>query len=153
MQQNSTVETLIGAVVVAVAAGFLFFAYTSTSSGGLSGYDLTASMSGVDGVARGTDVRIAGIKVGTVTDLKLDPVRYLVVMRISINPDVKIPEDSSLIITQPQVIGSTYVQIQPGGSDKMLMAGGRIRTTQGSVNMQGIIGQALDKGGAQPAQK
>lgn len=155
MQQNSTIETLIGAMVVAVAAGFLFFAYNSTSTGSLSGYDITANMSSVDGIAPGTDVRLSGIKIGTVTDFKLDPVRYFVVMHMSINPTVQIPDDSSLVVTQPQVIGSSYVQIQPGGSDKMLKAGDRIHKTQGAVNLQGMIGQQVDKGATsgQPAQK
>ena len=67
--QNSIVETLIGAAVIAVAALFLMFAYTSTGSGPVSGYDVIAKFSKADGVNVGTDVRLSGIKVGTVEKL------------------------------------------------------------------------------------
>lgn len=153
MQQNNTVETLIGAVVVAVAAGFLFFGYTSTSSGSLSGYELTARMSRVDGLAPGTDVRLSGIKVGTVTNMELDPLRYYVVLHMSINPDVKIPDDSSLSVTSAGLLGSSYLAIQPGGSDKMLAAGERIRNTQGSVDLQGLMSSFVGQGASQPGQQ
>ncbi len=150
MQQNTTVETLIGAGVVLVAAVFLYFAYTSTSSGSLSGYELTARMSRVDGLAPGTDVRLSGIKIGTVTSLELDPERYFAVLHMSINPDIKIPDDSSLSVTSAGVLGSSYLAIQPGGSDKMLAPGERIRNTQGSVDLQGLIGSFVGQG-SQPA--
>src|SRR3954470_6717496 len=72
MTQNSIVETLIGAAVIAVAALFLVFAYSSTGSGPVSGYDVVAKFNRADGVNIGTDVRLSGIKVGTVQKLALD---------------------------------------------------------------------------------
>ena len=77
-QQNNIAETLIGAGVVAVALAFLAFAYYRTGSGSLSGYEINAKLPKADGLAVGTDVRLAGIKVGTVSDLTLDPKTYLV---------------------------------------------------------------------------
>ena len=72
--QNNTVETIIGAIVVAVAAIFLFYAYTSTGSGRVSGYDLYARFAAADGITNGTDVRLHGIKVGTVTSSAFSPI-------------------------------------------------------------------------------
>ena len=136
---NDTVETLIGAVVVAVAVFFLIFAYRSTGSAATAGYELTAKMSRVDGIAVGTDVKLSGIKVGTVSALTLDPKDYLVIVHMSIHNDVKIPDDSSLMVTSSGLLGSSYLSIAPGGSDKMLAAGGRIRNTQGSVDLMGLL--------------
>src|SRR6202049_3787531 len=98
-QQNNIAETLIGAGVVAVALAFLAFAYYRTGSGSLSGYEINAKLPKADGLAVGTDVRLAGIKVGTVSDLTLDPKTYLVTVHMSIRDDIKLPVDSSVLVT------------------------------------------------------
>lgn len=147
MNQNNTVETIIGAIVVAVAVAFLFFAYRSTSAGGLGGYEITAKMARVDGISPGTDVRLSGIKVGTVTDLTLNP-NYLVTVHLRIRNDIQIPDDSSLIVTSSGLLGSSYVSISPGGDDTMLKDGGQIRTAQGSVDLMGLVGRFIGGGGS-----
>src|SRR5258706_7400419 len=100
MQQNNIAETLIGAGVVAVALVFAVWAYYQTGSGGLSGYEINAKLSKADGLAAGTDVRLAGIKIGTVSDLTLDPKTYLVTVHMNVRNDVKLPVDSSVLVTQ-----------------------------------------------------
>ena len=136
---NDLVETLIGAIVVAVAVLFLIFAYRSTGAASVGGYELTARVSRVDGIAIGTDVKLSGIKVGEVAALTLDPKDYLVIVHIKIHDEVKVPDDSSLMVTSSGLLGSSYLSIAPGGSDKMLAAGGRIRNTQGSVDLMGLL--------------
>jgi phospholipid/cholesterol/gamma-HCH transport system substrate-binding protein len=148
MANNNTVETLIGAIVVAVAAGFLFFAYTSTGSGSVAGYDVTARFSSADGIANGTDVRLHGIKVGTVSGLSLDPKTYYAIAHMSIHSDVKIPDDSSVKITSSGFLGNSYVAIQPGGSTTMVAQGGELTNTQGAVDVMGLIGRAVMGGGS-----
>src|SRR5690242_1752021 len=96
---NNTVETLIGALVVAVAAVFLFYAYTTTGSGAVSGYNVTARFSSADGISPGTDVRLHGIKIGTVSGLSLDPKTYYAIAHLSISNGVHIPDDSAVKIT------------------------------------------------------
>jgi len=135
---NDLVETLIGAVVVAVAILFLVFAYRSTGANATGGYELTANVARVDGIAVGTDVKLSGIKVGTVSALTLDP-NYLVTVHMNVHGDVKVPDDSSLMVTSSGLLGSSYLSISPGGSDKMLAAGGRIRNTQGSIDLMGLL--------------
>jgi phospholipid/cholesterol/gamma-HCH transport system substrate-binding protein len=135
---NETVETLIGAAVVAVAVLFVIFAYRSVGETGLAGYELTAKMNRVDGIAVGTDVKLAGIKVGTVTGMVLDP-NYLVQVRMNVRKDVQVPDDSSLVVTSSGLLNSSYLSISPGGSDKMLTPGEQIRNTQGAIDMMGLI--------------
>lgn len=143
--QNNTVETIIGAIVVAVAAGFLFFAYTSTGSGRVSGYDLYARFAAADGITNGTDVRLHGIKIGTVSSLALDPKTYQAIVHVSVRNDVKIPDDSTIKVTSAGVLGGNYVSISPGGSPKMLASGGEIPNTQGSVDLFGLISKTINK--------
>ena len=141
--QNNTFETLMGAVVILVAAGFLYFAYTSTSVGSLGGYELGARFASADGIATGTDVRLHGIKIGRVSSLELDPKTYAAIVKITVRDDVKLPDDSSIKITSAGIMGSSYLAIQPGGSEKMIPPEGQITNTQGSIDLMGLIGRAI----------
>jgi phospholipid/cholesterol/gamma-HCH transport system substrate-binding protein len=147
MNQNNTVETIIGAIVVAVAVAFIVFAYRSTSAGGIGGYEITAKLARVDGISVGTDVRLSGIKIGTVSDLSLNP-NFLVTMHMKIRSDIQIPADSSLVVTSSGLLGSSYVSISPGGDGTMLKDGGQIRTAQGSVDLMGLVGRFIGGGGS-----
>jgi phospholipid/cholesterol/gamma-HCH transport system substrate-binding protein len=146
MGNNNTVETIMGAVVIAVAAAFLYFAYTNTSSGSLGGYELTAKMPRVDGLATGTDVRLSGIKIGAVNELTLDPKTYLVTLHMNIRNDIQIPTDSSLMVTSSGLLGGSYLSITPGGDDKMIAPGGAITNVQGSVDLMGLVGRFIGGG-------
>jgi phospholipid/cholesterol/gamma-HCH transport system substrate-binding protein len=141
--RNNTVETLVGAIVVLVAAAFLFFAYTSAGSGSVNGYNITARFSSADGITPGTDIRLHGIKIGTVSDLSLDPKTYMAIAHLSIRKDVELPDDSAVKITSSGLLGSSYVAIQPGGSDKNIRPGGELTNTQGSVDLIGLLGRAV----------
>ena len=143
MRNNNTVETLIGAVVVIIAVGFLVFAYSSTSAGGFSGYPLEAKFSSADGITSGTDVRLHGIKIGSVSSVDLDPKTFLAVVHLNIRSQVPIPDDSSIKVTSSGLLGNAYLSIQPGGSLKNLAPGGQITNTQGSVDIMGLIGRAI----------
>lgn len=143
--QNNTVETLIGAIVIAVAAFFLFFAYSSTGAGSVSGYDLLAKFSSADGITSGTDVRLHGIKIGTVSSMALDPKTYQAVVHVQIRNDVKIPDDSTIKITSSGILGGNYVAVSPGASATNLAAGGEIPNTQGAVDLFGLISKTINK--------
>jgi len=143
MRNNNAVETLIGAAVVIIAVGFLVFAYSNTSAGGLSGYPLEARFSSADGIATGTDVRLHGIKIGSVSSVDLDPRTYLAIVHMNVRRDVPIPDDSAIKVTSTGLLGNAYLSIQPGGSSKNLQSGGQIANTQGSVDIMGLIGRAI----------
>ena len=137
------VETLIGAAVIAVAAAFLFFAYNTVDAGRVSGYALKARFDHADGISVGTDVRLSGIKIGTVTHLELDTKTYLALAEMSILDSVKLPDDSSVKITSEGLLGGSYLSVEPGGSEDMLATGGEITNTQGAIDLVGLLGRAV----------
>jgi phospholipid/cholesterol/gamma-HCH transport system substrate-binding protein len=140
---NSFVETLIGAVVLAVAGAFLAFAYSSTGFSTGQGYEVSATFNRIDGIADGTDVRIAGIKVGTVTGLSLDPQTYMAKVKLNINEGVKLPDDSQIKVASEGLLGNSYLAIEPGGDEAYLKPGGEIQYTQGTVDLMGLISKAI----------
>ena len=150
--QNNVAETVIGAIVVAVAVIFLVFAYTRTGSGSLSGYEVNARMPKVDGLGIGTDVRLAGIKIGIVSDLTLDPKTYLVTVHMNIRDDIKIPADSSLLVTSAGMLGGLSVHHARAATTRMLPPGGMIDNAQGSIDLMNLVGRFIGGGnGQQPA--
>lgn len=140
MAGNSVVETLLGVAVVATAAGFLLYA---GRTGGMQlaggGYPLTASFRSVEGVAVGTDVRLAGVKVGTVTDVTLDPASYRAHLTFTVREDLELPEDSDVKIASEGLLGGSFVEISPGASGFMLEPGDEVVNTQGSVSLLNLL--------------
>ena len=141
MSRNTITETLIGTAVVAIALVFAALAYYRTGAGGLSGYEINAKLSKVDGLAVGTDVRLAGIKVGSVSGLTLDPNTYLVTVHMDIRKEVKLPVDSSILVTQAGFLGGQYLSITPGGDDQMMAAGSFFENAQGSIDVMNLVGR------------
>ena len=146
--KNTTVETAIGALVILIAAGFFAFAYTTSGkSSTTSGYRLTAEFDNVAGVNTGTDVRLAGIKVGTVVSQSLNPDNYLAVLTMAIDPKVKLTDDTTAKVTSEGLLGSNFIALDPGGSETILADGGKITNTQGSVDIWTLISTAMfDRG-------
>lgn len=138
---RSLVETLLGAAVLAVAIGFVVFAYTRSSVATVSGYEITARFDRVDGLADGADVRIGGIKIGSVIEQRLDPASYRAVLRMSIEESVRLPADSTAAVASEGLLGGKFIDVQPGGADAMLADGGRIEFTQSSLLLEELIGR------------
>lgn len=144
---GNLVESLIGAVVLIVAVGFLAFAYSKTEIRAVSGYTLSAEFDRIDGLNVGADVRLSGIKVGTVTSQVLNLQTYQAVVEMSVEPKVTLPEDSTAKITSDGLFGDKYIVLDPGGSPDMLSPGDSITFTQGSVDLMSLIGQAIFSAG------
>ncbi|WP_374304487.1 outer membrane lipid asymmetry maintenance protein MlaD [Ferrovibrio sp.] len=142
---GNLVETLIGAVVLLVAGFFLAFAYSTggVGSGRVSGYELQARFNRADGLVIGGDVRLSGIKIGTISAQKLDPKTYDAVITFTVDSRYELPEDTALKIASEGLLGGNYLSVEPGGSDKMLKPGSFVQYTQGSVNLMDLIGQAI----------
>jgi phospholipid/cholesterol/gamma-HCH transport system substrate-binding protein len=148
MASNNTVETVIGAGVVAAAAAFFVYAYgASGSSAGTGGYRLVAEFDNVGAVTAGTDVRLAGIKIGTVVDQSLNVENYQAKLVFSIDPTVQLTDDTSAKVTSEGLLGASYIALDPGGSEVKLKDGDVIAQTQGAVDIWTLISQAMfDKG-------
>jgi phospholipid/cholesterol/gamma-HCH transport system substrate-binding protein len=148
MATNTTVETVIGAGVVAVAAAFFFYAYGTSGKGeGQGGYRLVAEFDNVGAVTAGTDVRLAGIKIGTVVDQSLNTENYQAKLVFSIDPKVQLTDDTSAKVTSEGLLGASYIALDPGGSETKLKDGDQISLTQGAVDIWTLISQAMfDKG-------
>jgi phospholipid/cholesterol/gamma-HCH transport system substrate-binding protein len=144
---NNAIETVMGAVVLAVAGGFLYFAYNNSNVKSIDGYAVKADFSNVSGINVGSDVRIGGIKIGVVEKLDLDPKNYDAVVVMRVKDDVKISKDTSAAIQSAGLLGEKFVALQPGGDEKNLADGDTIHITQSSVSIEEMIGKFMFSGG------
>lgn len=140
---SNLVESLIGAVVLVVAAGFLYIAYTTTDVGGVGGYPLNARFDRTGGLSLGADVRLSGIKIGTVTEQELDQATYQAVVRFTVKDGVQLPTDTFASISSDGLLGDTYLEIIPGGLDQYLKPGDQIEFTEDPVDLFGLISKAV----------
>jgi phospholipid/cholesterol/gamma-HCH transport system substrate-binding protein len=140
MAEHNT-EVVVGGVVVAAAAGFLIYAsqFAGLGQGGGGTYDLTASFRSVEGVSLGTDVRLAGVKVGTVTDLDLNPATFRADAVFAIQPNIELPDDTAVIVSSEGLLGGTFIELLPGGSAFNLEPGAEIEDTQSSVSLISLL--------------
>lgn len=144
--QNGFVETLIGAAVVIVAVGFFYYGWNTTGSGAVAGYEVVAKFDRIDGIGVGTDVRLSGIKIGSVTKQELDAKTYRALVRMNIRPEIQLPDDSSIKVASEGLLGGAYLSVGPGGSDAFMKAGSEFEITQGSIDLVGLLGQAIFSG-------
>lgn len=144
---RSLIETVMGAVVLLVAVLFVFFVYEKRTVSGGEGYDVYAYFDNVAGISAGSDVRIGGIKIGTITAMELDEETYRAQVNMRLRDAVKLPDDSSASIVSEGLLGGKYVQLQPGADDRLLEQGSEIRYTQSSVNLEEMIGKFMFSGG------
>lgn len=141
---SKIVETLVGTIVLVVAGFFLTYAYTTSDMEGSSNsYSLLASFDRVDGLAVGSDVRMSGIKIGTVTSQTLNSDTFLAQVEISIDKDIELPDDTSAKVASDGLLGGAYVSLDAGGAMDLLGEGDEIQFTQGSVDIMSLIGQAV----------
>lgn len=139
--RKSAAEIIMGAAVLAAAGGFLAYAvgHSGRSVGG--GYTLTAAFDRIDGLPQGADVRISGVRVGTVEAQALNYETFQAVLTFRIDRRVRLPDDSSAEIQSESLLGGRFVALVPGGSERTIAEGGRIRLTQSSLNLEQLIGR------------
>ncbi len=145
--RHNVLETVLGAVVLSVAGGFLAFAYQSRHIGHVEeGYEVTARFQSADGLSAGSDVRLGGIKIGVIDSLTLDPKTYQAVARLQLRQDVPLPTDSTASVSSDGLLGGKYVGLEPGAEDAMIEPGGEIQFTQSSVSIESLIGKFMHGG-------
>lgn len=140
---GNLVEALIGAIVLLVAGWFLNFAYERTEMTNVSGYELIAKFDRVDGLNIGSDVRLSGIKIGTVTSQTLDPVTYEAIVRIAISDTIQLPTDTAAAITSEGLLVGSYLSVLPGGMEDMLEDGDEFEETQDAIDLIGMINRFM----------
>lgn len=137
------IEVVMGAVVIVVAVLFIGFAYSSSQIQPVQGYKVSAKFDRIDGIIRGSDVKMSGVKVGNITDIALDPETFLAIVTLTLNPSVQIPTDTSAEIVGDGLLGSKFLALVPGGEEGMIPEGGEIKHTQSSVSLEALIGKFI----------
>jgi len=140
---RNVIETVMGAVVLVIAAVFLFFAYSTSQVRAVSGYEVTANFDRIEGIREGGDVRISGIKVGSIVSETLDPTNFLAVVKLTVDPVVKLPTDTVAEILSSGLLGDKYLALVPGAADDMIKPGGVIKFTQSPMSLENLIGQYI----------
>ena len=141
-------ETAVGAVVLGVAGVFLAYALGNTVADRMGGgYQLTARFGQAGGLSPGADLRVAGVKIGQVDAITLDPKSFLARTTFRVNAGVHLPSDSSIKITSDGLLGGQYAAVEPGGAADDLKPGGEFQNVQGAVDLFGLIGRVLRPGG------
>lgn len=148
IMSGSRTEIAAGAAVLAIAAAFAFYAAKGAGLTGGAGatYPLTASFRAVDGISAGSDVRLAGMKVGTIAALTLNPQTFFADAIIEIRDDIQLPTDSAILISSEGLLGGNFVEIMPGGALENLNPGEEIEDTQGSVSLVSLLMKFVGSG-------
>lgn len=144
MRPNRTIEIGTGLFVLLGFAA-LFYLTTQLPASGLKvrsaeGYTVTAAFDNIGDLKPGSPVSMAGVRIGQVTGIEIDPVQYKAVVRMRIQPEFsRIPEDSDASIQTQGLLGGKYIGIGPGGMDTYLKDGSRIELTQSAIVLESLI--------------
>jgi len=146
---RSIFETVLGAVVLVIAAVFMVFAYSSADLQKVRGYTVSANFPMVDGLKDGTDVKVNGVKIGSVSNLQLitdaGPNQFLVKVNMTVDPSVKLPTDTMALIATESLLGGKYMSLEPGIDEDMIKTDGtgRVTRTQAPLRLDDLIGQLI----------
>lgn len=141
--RRNLIETVMGGVVLLVAALFVYFAYHTAQVHSPPGYPVSASFGKVGGLTVGSDVRISGVKIGSVTARALDPQTYAAIVTMTIDDGVKLPDDTVASIANEGPLGGRYVRLEPGTSPSALPRGGVIKQTRGYRSLEDQVGEII----------
>ena len=141
-------DTLLGGVVVAAAVAFVVHAGSVANFGqGRGGYDLAASFRSVEGGRVGADVRLGGVRVGSVSAMDLDPTSLRAELSLRIRAGIALPEDTLAVVATEGLLGGAYIELLPGGAPFDLAPGDRIAQTQSAVSLVTLLLRAVSGGG------
>ena len=151
--KRNPIETVLGAVVLVIAGMFMAFAYTTADIQAITGYGVTAKFIKVGGLETGSDVRISGIRVGTVTGQSLDPATFQATVAMSISGDVKLPQDTEAAIVSDGLLGGKYVNLIPGKATQAMADGGVIAKTRDFQSVEDLVGEIIFLATKKPEEK
>lgn len=145
--RDQIAETLVGAIVLAIAAVFLTYSLTTANRSAGGGYALSAQFGSVDGLASGADVRLSGVKIGSVSGIRLDPRTYNASVEFTVARGVEIPTDSSVRLRNEGLLGGVYLEVEPGGNEEVLQPGEEIEYGQGAIDVIRLLSEFVTGGG------
>jgi len=141
--KRSVSELAAGAVVLLVAGGFLVYAVVNTGRAQSGGDTLHATFDSIDGLSTGSDVRLAGVKVGAVTATTIDDKTFQAKVAFSVPASIHLPTDSSAQITSDGLLGGKYLALMPGGANDTIPNDGTVTITQSAVSLEQLLGKFI----------
>lgn len=141
--KRSTVETLLGAIVLLVAGGFLAFGYQIGGVSTPTGFHVTADFSEIGGLKPGDNVQISGVKIGSVASVELMKDSYLARVHMNVAENVELPVDTGAVISSESLLGGRYLALEPGAEEELIESGGHIQYTQAPQNLEQLLGQFI----------
>lgn len=142
-KNNNYFEIIVGTFVLASALFFFFSSFQNSKVSSNKGYNIIAKFDNIDGLAQGSDIKISGVKVGSVESQSLDEKSYRATLKLRIDDHVKLSSDSSAKISSEGLLGSKYLAIEPGADNEILKEGDEIQFTQSSVNLEDLLGKFI----------
>jgi phospholipid/cholesterol/gamma-HCH transport system substrate-binding protein len=143
---RNIVETIVGALVLVVAGLFVFYAFAKSDHAGSDGYEITARFGRIDGLKRGADVTMSGVKVGTVTGIDLDRKTYQAIVHMAVSSSVPVPADTNAKVVSESLLGGMVVVLDPGGDQTMIKPGGEIVQTQDAISFTELLAKFMFSG-------
>ena len=141
--KNNLFEIIVGTFVLGCAIYFFFLSFNKSGISASQTYQISAKFNNIDGVGPGSDVKISGVKVGTVVSEAIDPITYQAILKFDINRDIKLSTDSSIKILSSGLLGGKYLAIEIGGEEEILKDGDKIQFTQSGVNFEELLGKFI----------
>lgn len=142
-KSNNYFDFIVGTTVLTVAALFFISSFKNTKTSSVKGYEISAKFENADGINVGSDVKISGVKIGVVSAQSLDNKTFQALLKLNIDNQIKIPNDSSAKIVSEGLLGGKYIAITPGGSDDIINSGEELTFTQSSVNFEELLGKFI----------
>ncbi|HIJ63136.1 MAG TPA: outer membrane lipid asymmetry maintenance protein MlaD [Rhodospirillaceae bacterium] len=152
MLNDADRETVVGGVVLLAGAILLAGVYGMTGHSSIPGYDLAARFNKAEGIAIGSDVRLAGVSIGRVVGQALDD-QYHAVVTMRVAPSVGLPRDSAALIQTDGLLGAKYIALQPGADETALKPGEQLGYTQDSMDIQDLLSLIIAEAKAKQARE
>lgn len=141
--KRNVIESVLGGVVLLVAGLFLVFAYLGNDIRSIQGYEVTAKFNAIDGLTVGSDVRIGGVKVGSVIEQTIDTKDFRAVVKLAILSEVSLPSDTLASVTSAGLLGNKYIKLEPGGAEENIAGGAEIKRTKDVISMEELLGKVI----------